>query len=334
MRAYLKVAGDYPLADYGRHDAAACAAVGLKELPWRTCQRGQITHVEPDDDIHYTIMGLEILERCGAALTTADVAHWWTHKLPICAVFTAEEAAYRNLTLLGGQFEPQRLTAADWEQVRTWLNPHREWIGAQIRADGWALACPGQPQRAAEFAWRDASLSHVKNGIYGEMFCAAMIAAALVPDDPPAVVQAGLDQIPARSRLAEAIRKTLAHAAELGYAATRFEEMIEWLWREFAHYHPIHTINNAAAVAAAVLLAGRDFEKAITIAVMCGWDTDCNGATAGCIAGAMLGAAALPAKWIAPLNDTLRVGVQGYNPEQISVVAQRHAVVAEKLLNA
>jgi ADP-ribosylglycohydrolase len=164
------------------------------------------------------------------------------------------------------------------------------------------------------------------------MFCAAMIAAALVSDDPRAVVQAGLDQIPARSRLAEAIRKTLAHAAELGYAATRFEEMIDWLWREFGSYHPIHTINNAAAVAAAVLLAGSDFEKAITIAVMCGWDTDCNGATAGCIAGALRGAEALPAKWIAPLSDALRVGVQGYNPEKISVVAQRHAAVAEKLL--
>ena len=43
---------------------------------------------------------------------------------------------------------------------------------------------------------------------------------------------------------------------------------------------------------------------------MCGWDTD-SGATAGSIAGAMLGAR-LPAKWVAPLNDTLYSAVRGF----------------------
>lgn len=331
VRRYLQAAGAYPLADYAPADAAACAAVGRAGLPWPECQRGQVRWVPPDDDIHYTIMGLEVLEQRGGGFTTADVAHWWTHRLPAAELFTAEEAAYRNLVLLGGQFEPQKLAPQELAQVRTWLNPYREWIGAQIRADGWALACPGDPERAAEFAWRDATLSHAGNGIYGEMLCAAMIAAALVCTEPRDVVAAGLEQIPQRSRLARAVERTAGRCAAVGYDAGRFEEVHDWLWQELGHYDPIHTINNAAAVVAAVLLGGRDFEKTITIAVLCGWDTDCNGATAGCIAGALLGAERLPRKWTAPLHDTLRVNVQGFNPAAISACARRHVAVARAL---
>jgi ADP-ribosylglycohydrolase len=334
IRRYLEAARAYPLDDYPPFDAAACQAVGRTDLPWPGCHRGRVRHVEPDDDIHYTIMGLEVLEKKGAAFTTADVAHWWTHRLPAADVFTAEEAAYRNLMLLQGQFEPHKLTPEQFEQVRTWMNPYREWIGAQIRADGWALACPGDPERAAEFAWRDASLSHVKNGVYGEMLCAAMIAAAAVCDNPAQIVQAGLAQIPEKCRLADAIRRTIDQCAALGYSAARFEDGIAWLWREFGHYHPIHTINNAAAVVAAVLLGSGDFGRTIAMAVMCGWDTDCNGATAGCICGTLLGAKRLPTKWIEPLNDTLRVNVLGYNPYAISGCARRQVEVARQVASS
>ncbi len=318
--------------DYPPFDPAACVAVGRTDLSWPGCHRGRVRHVEPDDDIHYAIMGLEIVEQKGAAFTTADVAHWWTHRLPAADVYTAEEAAYRNLLMLQGQFEPHKLTPEQFEQVRMWMNPYREWIGAQIRADGFALACPGQPQRAADFAWRDASLSHVKNSVYGEMLCAAMIAAAAVRDDPREVVQAGLGQTPERSRLADAIRRTIADCAALAFCAAQFEDAIAWLWREFGSYHPIHTINNAAAVVAAVLLGGGDFEKTIGIAVMCGWDTDCNGATAGCICGTLLGAKRLPAKWTVPLNGTLRVNVRGYNPYPISECARREVEAAKRIV--
>lgn len=333
LREYLEVAESYPLQDYPPQHPKACAAVGLERLPWSTCHRGKVAFVPADDDIHYTIAGLDVLERVGADFTRADVAHWWTHHLPVAAVFTAEEAALRNLMIKGSQTELRRFSETDWDEIRSWLNPYREWIGAQIRADGWAYACPGDPQRAAEFGWRDATLSHVKNGVYGEMFCAGMIAAALVLDDPHAIVQAGLAEIPERSRLAEAVRTTVAACNDLQCNADRFEEMIAWLWEHFSRYCVVHTINNAAAVTAALLLGGHDFEQVITIAVMSGWDTDCNGATAGSICGAMRGAERLPKKWIAPLKDTLRTDVTGYNPASIQDCAQRSAVLAEKFLH-
>ena len=53
-------------------------------------------------------------------------------------------------------------------------NPFREWIGAQIRTDLYGWVNPGDVLRAAEWAWRDAAVSHTRNGIYGAMYAAAL----------------------------------------------------------------------------------------------------------------------------------------------------------------
>ena len=59
---------------------------------------------------------------------------------------------------------------------------------------------------STDYCVEDARLSHVKNGIYGEIFCAAMIAAGFAIADPLKVVEAGLSQIPSRSRLYKDMR--------------------------------------------------------------------------------------------------------------------------------
>ena len=63
-------------------------------------------------------------------------------------------------------------------------NPFCQWIGAAIRSDGFGWAAAGLPELAAEMAWRDARLSHRRNGIYGEMFLAAAQSAAFAVSDP------------------------------------------------------------------------------------------------------------------------------------------------------
>ena len=63
-------------------------------------------------------------------------------------------------------------------------NPYREWIGADIRSDPWGYMAPADPEYAADMAYRDAFLSHRRQGIYGELFFSAAIAAAFALDDP------------------------------------------------------------------------------------------------------------------------------------------------------
>ena len=76
------------------------------------------------------------------------------------------------------------------------LDTNLEWIGGDIRADGWAYACPGNPELAAEFAYRDAYLSHRYSGIYGTMFMAAAISSAFACNDPIEACKIALTEIP------------------------------------------------------------------------------------------------------------------------------------------
>ncbi len=207
------------------------------------------------------------------------------------------------------------------------LNPYREWIGAQIRVDGLAYGAASRPELAAELAWRDASLSHVKNGVYGAMFVAAMIAAAFVEDDTARIVEIGLGEIPQKSRLAHAVRT----AVQIAHNARDQEELVGRLWDTFGRYHAVHAINNAALVAATLVFARDDAARAITTAVLGGWDTDCNGATVGSIMGAKRGAAALPAAWTARLRDTLYAEIVGFHPIAITECARRSAAVFHRL---
>ncbi|MDO8588678.1 MAG: ADP-ribosylglycohydrolase family protein [Armatimonadota bacterium] len=270
-----------------------------------------------DDDTNYTTIGLAILEQRGPSFTPVDVANFWMHNVPILHTCTAERAAYRNLVNL---IPPPRSAS--------FRNPYREWIGAQIRADAFGYACPGNPELAAEFAWRDASISHVKNGIYGEMFVAAMLAAACATDNVETIVRAGLGEVPEKSRLKEGIEKVLSWRADGISFEDAFAKVHE-MWNEYHAHHWCGTISNAMIVTVGLLWGDGDYEKSICRAVMCCLDTDCNGATVGSIIGMMLGASRLPAKWTEVVNDTLETGVAGYNVVKISDMAKKTMVVIE-----
>lgn len=297
LEAYLAAVGEYPLADYVPR-AVTTLPEGINRTPRASCARGEWDHALMDDDTNYTVLGLKIMQEKGPGFTTADVGWMWLQNLPYNHVCTAERQAYMNL-----------VNELPIDRVPLYLNPYREWIGAQIRADFWGYCAPGWPEKAAEFAYRDAALSHVKNGIYGEMFCAAAISAALVTTDVREIIVAGMNEIPAQCRLADTVRDCLKWKDECPNWQDAFEMMLQTY---YGRYSWVHTNNNLAIVLIALLYGWPDFEEVIGISVMQGMDSDCNGATAGSIAGAALGAKALPDKWTRPLGDRLETSIFGY----------------------
>jgi hypothetical protein len=247
------------------------------------------------------------------------VADFWLREIPILHTCTAERVAYRNFCLL---IPPTRSA--------TYRNPYREWIGAQIRADFWGYAAPGNPELAAEFAWRDGSVSHIKNGIYGEMWAAAMISASFVSDDIAAILQAGLAQIPENCRLAGAIRTVMGwHEEGLDYDSA--VDRLHSTWDENRAHDWCHTISNAKVVAIGLLWGEGDFEKSICRAVQSCFDTDCNGATTGSILGVIHGRRNLSSKWADVIHDTLHTGVAGYHTVSLSDLSRETFGLIEKV---
>ncbi len=313
IESLLRTAGEYPLQDY--FPAIEHPGDVPYPRPDDPTLRPNITHSVRDDDTDYTVLGLHLMKTYGGDLTTADVVQEWLLRLPYLKTYTAERAAYRNLV-----FGVPADRAADM------LNPYREWIGAQIRADAFGYCHLGWPYEAARTACQDAALSHRMNGIYGEIFFAALIADALVCDvaDIELFIHRALSFVPSQSRFAEMVRHVVEWCGEDHQWETTWERISE----EYGAYHRVHTINNAALVTMGLLHAEGDFEEAICATVMGGWDTDCTGATAGSVMGAVLGAEKLPEKWTAPLQDTLHSALDGYTVNAISELADETTELA------
>lgn len=165
INGLLEETGNLPLKGYISSDIPAAVrekygvrddqhAYGAEKTGWIN----NVSYMPEDDDTNYTLLALKLVEQYGRGFMPDDAAENWLMNLPLLHTCTAERAAYINLAQ--SVYPPQSAV---------WRNPYREWIGAQIRGDLFGYICPGDMEKAAEMAWRDASISHVKNGIYGEM---------------------------------------------------------------------------------------------------------------------------------------------------------------------
>ena len=210
IRAIAEATGNWPVA--GWFTAEGLPEEVSERWPWNRASRPtslaeNIDGIPEDDDLNFTMLGVALLERCGTGFDALDVAKIWLDYMPPGRIFTAERVAMRNL--LEAYLPPETATRR---------NPFREWIGARLRVDAYGWAAPGDPVAAARMAWEDARVSHTANGVYAAMFMAAAHAASLSESSAAACADAGLSVVPARSRLAEALRtaRDLARRARVG----------------------------------------------------------------------------------------------------------------------
>lgn len=276
--------------------------------------KGNVHFVQPDDDIHYTILALLLAEKHGLSFNAQNVGENWLDNIPYHWVWCASRQMYYHMVHAENESLP------DMEALRLKWNPWRECIDGQIRGDFWGYICPGNPQKAGRLAYQECSNSLIKNGVYGAMFVAACISAALT--ESPAVdsiLDGGLSVIPQKSRLFEAVslvRKWYRENPDWITVCDRINET-------YGRYPFAGTINNLSMVVLALLHGQLDYERTITTAVMCGIDTDCNAGTAGSIVGAAIGLQKLDPRWYEPLNNRVKTAVAGFGEGQISDLVQR-----------
>lgn len=321
----VRRAGAWPLTGYVPE--RVLEELGRRHPDWARTVRERIVAAAPDDDINYTVIGMLVLERFGPSFTHDQLAEVWLHHLPIGWAWGAERWFYLN----AGAHSLMRDEgfAAGAPEVATWatvLNPFNQQCGALIRADAYGYACPGNPSRAAELAFRDASMTHRGTGVYGAMFAAAAIAVALTADDIEDVIASAIGVLPQRSRLHEAAAFAFSQVRDRpGWEVGN--ERIRARYGAFGHcqiYQEVGTLINT-------LVAASNVHEGLVIQVMQGNDTDSFGATAGSVLGAFFGPDGLDDAWLEPFHDRIDVALADFGEHRLGRLADRMAELPGRL---
>ncbi len=320
IKEYLESVDAYPLDDWAPHQSPALGFT----LRNKASTRGNVCYAEPDDDIHYTILGMMLLEQHGLAFSKLDVANNHLRNIPYHWLFSCTRQSYYHMVNLSDD----RPIEDQIDEFPTKINPWREGINTAIRADFWGYIAPGDPRRAARIAYREVTLNAVKNGVYSSMFVAGALSAALSRNPTiDTIIQGGLSVIPQRSRLAHIVHEVRAwYAADADWAT-----VCDRIYGKYGHLPFLHALHNMAFVVLSLLHGDLDYSKTITTAVMCGMDTDCTSGTAASIVGAAVGYAGLDKRWIEPLNDHVKTVVAGFGHGSISGLVERNIALWRQL---
>ncbi len=167
-----------------------------------------------------------------------------------------------------------------------------EQIGAQIFIDGWALVAPGDPEYAADLAYRAGSVSHGGEAVYGAQCLAAMEAQAFVEADINKLIDTGQSVIPKDSviyAMIDDIREWRAKEPDW----RRGRELLAERYGYHIYGGNCHMVPNHGLMIFSLLYGDDDFQRTLMIVNTSGWDTDCNSGNIGCLMGIKDGLAGL-----------------------------------------
>ncbi len=181
------------------------------------------------------------------------------------------------------------------------FNAHADDIDFQIEADLIGILCPGLPGESNRLCDIFGHVMNYGDGVYGGMFVAGMYSAAYFENsDVAAVVEAGLDCIPAESQYHRCIRDVIGWHRRYPDDWRKTWQAIEDRWQDDVDCMPGNPFNidaklNGAYIVVGLLYGEGDMIRTMEIATRCGQDSDCNASNAAGVLGCMKGYAALGA---------------------------------------
>ena len=244
-----------------------------------------------NDDLDLQILWLKAMQDHGGKVEARILADYWLKYVPV----DWNEYGVGKSNLRRGILPP---LSGEFENAR-WKNSNGAWIRSEI----WACLAPGCPGLAAKMAREDACVDHGSaEGTYAEIFTASLESAAFVENDRDRLIAFGMSMIPEDCRVARAIARAVRSKREGKDWKTAREDVI----RETEDTGWFQAPRNVAFTMIGWLFGDNDFGKSICIAVNCGDDTDCTGATLGSIFGILGGTKAIPERWREPIGDGIR----------------------------
>ncbi|GBF71902.1 hypothetical protein PA598K_00115 [Paenibacillus sp. 598K] len=271
-----------------------------------------------NDDLDLQLVWLHALEQYGPGLTARELGQEWLDHI----FFPFDEYGVALTNLRRGLLPPLS---------GVFNNPFNDCMGSPIRSEIWAMVSPGLPEQAARYAYEDAIVDHAGGeGVYGEMFFAAIESAIFVEQDRDRLIAIGMRCIPTESRTYRALADLLRW----------HQEGKDWIEARalILEHHGHHNFTDAPQNIAFTILGwlyGSDFEDCILKAVNCGYDTDCTAATLAAILGMLLGPEGLPDKWVRPVGDRVVVSppINGFDaPRDLDELTRRTIWIGKQVL--
>ncbi len=264
--------------------------------------------VLPNDDLDLQLVWLLAAEKFGPAVNSNILAEYWGYKV----VAHWAEYGIGKVNMRSGLVPPIS---------GHYNNYMKDSNGAWIRSEIWACLCPGRPDLAVKYAYEDASVDHADEGVYAEVFTAALESAAFVEKDYEKLINIALSYIPENCGVAKAIRLVQKCKADGKTWREARKILLTEIPCSFSHatkddVAPEDAVprgpegydapSNIGIIMIGWYYGDGDFGKTLCTAVNCGEDTDCTAATLGSIWGILYGTKGIPQKWLDPIGDEIK----------------------------
>jgi len=239
------------------------------------------------DDTEFALLTAKTLIKCEGNLTEDDVVNAWLEDVVVQDEFkrggASEVEAANNLKKgLRPPFSGK-------------YNSFHMSDGTAMRIGPVGIICAGDPEKAAQMAEIDASISHYRDGIWGAQAVAAAVAVAMVDGSIEEIIGAAMKVIPKDSWLNFAMNQAFeiiddANGSIINSWMPLHNALITSTWATTAEAIP--------SAFGCLKLLSSNFKEGVILAGNFGRDADTIGAVVGTILGAKYGITGIPASWV------------------------------------